>query len=134
MKIRKVAAVILLNPAGEFLIMKRSSDKLIHPNLWGLPAGGVESEEDLIKTATREVWEETGIKVSDLKQGLTISVKVPSAVQEVYYFLGKTDKIYVKLNSENSEFKWVKPVDSLNYKFGVSKDHVKKVLKYFHLL
>ncbi|KKU23258.1 MAG: hypothetical protein UX34_C0013G0013 [Candidatus Woesebacteria bacterium GW2011_GWF1_46_13] len=35
-----VAAVVILNFQGKILIMKRSPKKKIHPNLWGLPAGG----------------------------------------------------------------------------------------------
>jgi 8-oxo-dGTP diphosphatase len=134
MLIRKVAAVILLNPEAKILIMKRSSKKKIHPNLWGLPSGGVESGENIKETAIRETFEETGISIRELKKGPTISYEVSGGLDKLTYLYAKAETSEVSLNDEHSEYRWVKPQETLDYKFGIPRKDVKKVLIYFGLL
>jgi 8-oxo-dGTP diphosphatase len=134
MNIRRVAAVIVTNKDGKILIMKRSSKKKTDPNKWGLPAGGVIGRESLEQTAIRETFEETGLKIRNLKKGPMIQVKVPGGVHQLNYFLSSTDVIEVKLNPEHSGYKWVKPVEALNYEFGVPIGDVSMVLQKFGLL
>jgi len=134
MFIRKVAAVILINPEGKILIMKRSPEKKVHPNLWGLPSGGVEIDEELEKTAIRETFEETGKAISNIRRGPTLSVKVPGGVHEINYFLAQSNSPEVNLDKEHTEYKWVIPAEALNYKFGIPQAHVKKVMEKFCLL
>lgn len=134
MTIRKVAAVVLLNSEGKILIMKRSSKKKTHPNLWGLPSGGVENNENVQETAVRETFEETGISISKLKKGPTISYKVPGGLDKLTFLYAQSDTSEVNLNDEHSEYRWVFPAETLDYKFGIPKEDVKKVLVYFGLL
>ncbi|KRL83443.1 NUDIX hydrolase [Ligilactobacillus apodemi] len=61
------ACVILENDRGQILLQQRSSGK------WGLPGGLLEIGETLEETAIREVKEETGLVVTDLKQLHTFS-------------------------------------------------------------
>jgi ADP-ribose pyrophosphatase YjhB (NUDIX family) len=56
------ARVVLENPAGEILLQKRRDF-----GLWGLPGGNAEEGEGLEAVAAREVLEETGLTVADLK-------------------------------------------------------------------
>ncbi|OGM78352.1 hypothetical protein A2376_00775 [Candidatus Woesebacteria bacterium RIFOXYB1_FULL_47_31] len=134
MNIRMVAAVVILNFQGKILIMKRSPKKKIHPNLWGLPAGGAGNSESLEKTAIREALEETGLAITNLKRGPTLTVKIPGGAHEINYFLAKSDSLEVNLNKEHSEYKWVLPAEALNYQFGIPRQHVRKVLEKFGLL
>ena len=55
------AAAVIVNTKGEILLQRRT-DK----DLWGLPGGCQELGEDLRVTATREAYEETGIKLNPL--------------------------------------------------------------------
>jgi 8-oxo-dGTP pyrophosphatase MutT (NUDIX family) len=134
MKERLVAASIVLNPEGRILIMKRASTKKVHPNLWGLPAGGAQDSEDLEETARREAFEETGLVIKALRKGLTLSVRVPRAVHKLTYFLGESEETQVTLNDEHSEYRWVTPEKALDYEFGIPQKHVKEVLEDFGLL
>jgi len=134
MKTRKVAAVILVNSENKILIMKRSAGKKSHPNLWGLPAGGVKKNESLELAASREVLEETGLTVTDLKKGPTLPVQVEDTIHEVNYFIGKSVSNEVLLNSEHTMYKWVDTQESLKYEFGIPTSHVKKILQEFSLL
>ena len=55
------AAIIIRNEVGEILLQERTDR-----NMWGLPGGCQELGEDLRVTATREAYEETGIKLNPL--------------------------------------------------------------------
>lgn len=55
------SSVVLLNESGQVLLQQRSDF-----NVWGLPGGVLEIEEDIMTCARREVREETGLTVGDL--------------------------------------------------------------------
>ena len=56
------AAAILLNQAGEVLLVKHSYGRLN----WELPGGNAEADESIVATALREMREETGLEVRAL--------------------------------------------------------------------
>lgn len=56
------ARIVIENSAGEILLQKRSD-----LGVWGLPGGNAEIAEDLISVVVREVREETGLTVRDVK-------------------------------------------------------------------
>lgn len=62
------AAVIIFNETGQFLLVHRTDTRT-----WGLPAGSKELNEALETTAQREVWEETGLHLSNLTARFTLS-------------------------------------------------------------
>ena len=59
---RRVARVVVLDPAGRALLL-RSSDPVerAKPPWWELPGGGIERRESTADAARRELLEETGI-------------------------------------------------------------------------
>jgi len=54
-----IVAAVLLNDQGEVLMMQEAKSSC--RGQWYLPAGRMESGEDIIEAAKREVLEETGI-------------------------------------------------------------------------
>ena len=56
------AAIIIRNEKGQILLQERTDR-----NKWGLPGGCQDLGEDLRVTATREAYEETGIKLDPRK-------------------------------------------------------------------
>ncbi|WP_072386521.1 NUDIX domain-containing protein [Hyphomicrobium sp. CS1BSMeth3] len=56
------ARIVIEHPSREILLQRRSDF-----GLWGLPGGNAEDGESLETTAVREIAEETGLKVFDLK-------------------------------------------------------------------
>ncbi len=55
-------AVITRNKLGEVLLVRPSYGKMI----WQWPGGGVKPDEDVVSAASREVAEETGLRVDNL--------------------------------------------------------------------
>ncbi len=55
------AGVAVMNTAGEILLLQR------HDGEWDLPGGHMEPGESLEETATRELFEETGLTVDTLE-------------------------------------------------------------------
>lgn len=50
----------------EFLLLRRSSAESVYPGLWQFVSGKVKLGEDAVRTARREVEEETGLAGGDL--------------------------------------------------------------------
>ena len=99
----------------EYCIFKRNDLKI-----WQFIAGGAEDfDENIIASAKRELFEETGIKDVELEQ-LEITTKIP-VVNVVKDFIWGEDIFYseefafavniegknIVLSSEHEEYKWV---------------------------
>lgn len=90
----RIAGVILVDPAGRLLLQLRDGNTRVDPHRWCLPGGNIEPGEDPLTAANRELLEETGLKVKDLRlfwQGLAPSAKFPGAVGEFSVFYASTD-------------------------------------------
>jgi 8-oxo-dGTP pyrophosphatase MutT (NUDIX family) len=62
---RETARVLLTNASGEFFLLLTHFDPEVGlPPRWITPGGGIDDDETPIEAAVRELWEETGISVS----------------------------------------------------------------------
>jgi 8-oxo-dGTP pyrophosphatase MutT (NUDIX family) len=104
------------------LILKRSDKVKSMKCLWAGVSGIIEKNDATpLDRAKTEILEETGIneeKVELLKANERI--KIESAQYKnhewnIFPFLFKTKNPEIKLNWENSEFKWIKPNEIKNY-------------------
>ena len=64
---RVVVVPLIQNDQGEYLICKMPGDRGVFPGKWGLPGGGIEKGERMEEALMREVREELGIAVTDVK-------------------------------------------------------------------
>jgi len=76
----KVGVAVFVFKGKDVLIMKRKSSKKIGDNAYALPGGKLEMFEKLESACTRETFEETGLKIKNLK------------------FIGVTNDIYKNIN------------------------------------
>ena len=65
MKTRIVQKAVVLNDAGEVLMLRRSKTDTRRPMQWDLPGGLREENEELLAGVEREITEETGLSVND---------------------------------------------------------------------
>ena len=96
-----------LNSSARILLIKRKKDPF--KNSWALPGGFLEETEELEEGAKRELLEETGLEIEDLKQlktygdlnrdprGRTISIA----------FIGVVNKeVKIKAGDDAKEVNW----------------------------
>ena len=105
----------LIFSEGKLLLLKRSADKKVDPNMYAGIGGKVEPHEDFYSALLREIEEETGI--TELK-----SVKLYSVTQHPFpptdnewvnlYFLVTIEKQIEIPKSDDGEFFWIDPSET----------------------
>ena len=145
---RKCAGIIVFNKDKKVLICARNDAKGLN---WQFPQGGVESDEQPLNAALRELKEETSISSVNSVKTLSYGMKYdfPDYVlkhskgigkkydgQEIYwnllYFYGNDDEI--DLNTKEPEFKayeWVEPREAveriIDFKKSVYKSAIQEL-------
>ena len=113
---------------NKILILKRSTNVKSMKGLWSGVSGIIENNEKPLDRAKIEIFEEIGIeKVSLTKKIEKMIISSPHYKNhrwEVFAFLFETEKIEVKLNWENSEFKWIRTDELKNYETVPSLDKI----------
>ena len=124
----KIVTSFLLN-ADKFLILKRSQNVKSMKGLWAGISGIIEGIEEPLQRAKIEIFEETGL-VEDclglLKTApqMQISSQYANHQWSVFPFLFSVKDPVIKLNWENSEFKWIHPNEISKYQTVPSLDKV----------
>ena len=114
----KIVTSFLKN-SDNILLLRRSEKVKSMKNLWAGISGIIEGNEEPIKRAQIEIYEEVGIKKSNItliKEGDIILIESPQYTNhqwEVYPFLFSCTKREIKLNWENSDSRWIK-MDEIN--------------------
>lgn len=110
--IQKVVAGGIVIQNNKVLIVQRSSDEEVYPNLWEVPSGKKEPMEKVINTVIREVKEETNlnteiIKVVDVFNFYVQKEDETRDVTQINFLLKIVDDSNVKLNDEHQKFAWI---------------------------
>ena len=106
----------------KILLLKRSNEVKTMIDLWAGVSGIIEKDEMPLSRAKIEIFEEVGIKeeqIELLKTGQQIriiSTQYRNHAWNIFPFLFSTKNTEIKLNWENSEFRWIKPTEVVNYK------------------
>ena len=119
-KSRVIVVGLVWNDRGELLLCKMKTDRGVFPGEWGLPGGGIEPGERMDEALRRELREELGIQVTDIrsvffKDGSYSKLSTDGGLQLVYMIFlifhcrAAGDKI--QLNEEFSEYRWVSEAD-----------------------
>lgn len=67
MDVARVGVGIMILKGNKILLGKRNEGNELGENSWNCPGGKLEFGENIIDAAKREVEEETGIKVNEIK-------------------------------------------------------------------
>ena len=115
---------------NKILILKRSDKVRSMKNLWSGVSGIIENNEIPVNRAKIEIFEEVGIrenKIELIKSVEKIKILSPQYENhewEIFSFLFETKETKIKLNWENSEFKWINKNELKNYQTVPSLDKI----------
>ena len=104
---------LIKNKAHKILLIKRPPLNTYFANLWELPGGKLNIDEDINKFLQREVKEETGLTVKTsetpfyIEKHNSVLPKYKGLPYMMLVFKSKTIKGKVKLNEEHVDHKWV---------------------------
>jgi 8-oxo-dGTP pyrophosphatase MutT (NUDIX family) len=105
----------------KLLILKRSNKVKSMKGLWAGISGIIENNEPPLKRAKIEIFEEAGIIEQDItliKSTEEMRINSPQYENhewEIFPFLFESKNPTIKLNWENSEFKWINVEELKNY-------------------
>lgn len=105
----------------KILILKRSKKVKSMKGLWAGISGIIEKDEIPLERAKIEIFEEIGIlenKIRLIKSTKEMRINSPQYKNhewEIFPFLFESKKPNVKLNWENSEFRWIEIEELKNY-------------------
>jgi len=109
------SGALIINSDGELLLMKSSrwNDKYV------VPGGHIEYGETAEQALVREVKEETGLDVFDIKfldfSEMVLHKEIRKDRHFVFlYFLCKTKSKKVVMNFEAEDYVWISPQKALN--------------------
>ena len=97
----------------KLLILKRSDEVKTMKGLWAGISGIIEKNEEPLKRAKIEIFEEVGItedKITLIKSSEEMRINSPQYQNhewEIFPFLFEAKNPIIKLNWENSDFKWI---------------------------
>jgi nucleoside triphosphatase len=117
---RLIVVAVIRNQAGEILICRKPKNRGVFPGQWALPGGGIEEGETVEIALRREVMEEVGLEITDLRplffsEG-AYPKKFPDGTRRSIYmvflmFECLATSPAVQLNEEFEAHGWVNPGD-----------------------
>lgn len=96
---------------GKYLMLHRRPDKRIMPDVWMAPGGKREFNEGLYTATRREVMEETGLTISNLRVRAIGNAYLRDLDQEIFFHFVFADYVFGQEKSETDDgvFEWLTP-------------------------
>ena len=100
---------------SDILLMKRASHKRVFPNQYNGVGGHIERDEDPLSSAKREILEETGLTVSNIKLRAIYNVDAKASTGIILFvFIAQSDSREVTANDEGTLY-WIPRTDLAQY-------------------
>ncbi|MBI4062563.1 NUDIX domain-containing protein [Candidatus Gottesmanbacteria bacterium] len=112
MKVKRNIAVTLecfIRKGDKYLMLHRNSNKRIMPGVWMAPGGHREFNEGLFECARREVFEETGLKIKNLRIIATGNAYLKDLDEEIFFHFITANYAGGRLKQkiDDGEFVWL---------------------------
>jgi len=104
---KKQVVTAFLQKKNKILVLRRSDKVRSYPGRWSGVSGYLEGDEPL-ERAKKEIQQETGSVTKLISRGKSMLVRDGDNLWEVFPFLFEA-KGNIRLNWENTEYRWVKP-------------------------
>jgi A/G-specific adenine glycosylase len=125
-------AIGIISKEGKVFIQKRPNKGLM-AGLWEFPGGKVESGETVEEAFSREIQEELGVSVENVRPFLRLKYAYTSHLVDLHCFLADYGRGRLRLKAA-SEGKWVKPEELKNYAFPAANGRIIRELTERNLL
>lgn len=104
-----IALECYVKKGNKFLMLHRNVYKRILPNVWMAPGGHLEPGEGVFACARREIMEETGLRIKNLKLKSVGVGTLQDLNLDVYFYFITADYAGGKVHEEpeNGELKWL---------------------------
>ncbi len=114
--VQKDTVTVYLFNGEKLLLLKRSDKVNSYQGKYSAVSGHIEKGESPSEAGIREIREETGITDVKIKtEGKPFPVRWKNIVFNVHPIIAITSSSDVKLNWENSEFRWINPEEIGNF-------------------
>ncbi len=126
-----ISHTVIIDKEGRIFVLRRSDKEKILPGYWDLPGGTVRLKEDPMIGAIREVREECGLKVNNLRLFAYTSNwdKIKQKKFVTLIFITKKYSGSIKLNlNDHEEYAWLSEMDLKKIK---TVKYFKELLKTF---
>jgi 8-oxo-dGTP diphosphatase len=106
-------AGFIFNEQEQLLVVKKSTKEQIDAGLWTVPGGKIYPHENIVDGLKREILEEVGLEVEDLRWiGEDVFPEL-NIMFHAEHFICKTKLTEVKLEKKLTEYKWIAGLEEL---------------------
>lgn len=135
--IQKILVAGIIKHEGKVLLIQRSADEEVFPNLWEIPSGKREQFESSKDALIREIKEEVGLDVEPLIPVDVFEFRVEKENEvrdstQISFLCKLIDEQEVKLSDEHQNFAWITEKEIST--FDLSKETNAVIKKAFELI
>jgi 8-oxo-dGTP pyrophosphatase MutT (NUDIX family) len=131
-KVNKKIMAIIYSDKNKFLLL-RTNPKWLKVDEWFVVTGSIEKDEEKEEAVKREVLEETGLKILEIKKtGSSSDYEWPIGSGKMHHetiFLVKVQYANPKLSGEHLDFRWLNKEDFIEQIDWKDKKELRSLLK-----